>query len=284
MSKKSRRLQGGSMQLGLEPTLEQKLDLALQLKWNTKLLREFPFGPVDLQRMGLVTKKNYTQQSRKIGEFMVGHINNRAYHVAQVLGSRVTQKSVLVTGCGEMREWKSIPYINELGMDVEGVDVSTVAELNMDHYIAVVRRYFAIKSRTALEPMLGARAINKVTLNEIMEYTIGQEVALVVAGQFVQILPAVAMQMLMQSWGRVLAENDEREILMFHPQPEDNNQPVQWEGIELPNAEFGDSTPYAISAMLPWLRRGARRPVQAQVLGKGNFYHQVYSAILLSLK
>ncbi len=277
-----------------DPGLSPEVNQDEEEKWDRKLsgkeidesgeVREFPLAPKELERLKRVTPQNYKGENERIGKFSSDLALECFVPLLYRVGLEEMERQVVsIFGIGTARDWGFVPQIFPLVRRIDVFDASGVAIANGERVVpaeAIASHRIKFRHQT-LDCLTGY-----IDLDCVFSY----------AASFVQILkrgtprgyaPTKELYRAQEQWlfdyGRYLSHRAKKglpaELLLIHAVGSDNNKPVIWDGLELPGAEWGDTTPLEVEEIEELVAAGSNRPIEVTVLRKGTYYHHVYSGI-----
>lgn len=255
-------------------TMSIRQETGLESYWNEKLSRKFSLAPVDLLEAGLVTETNYREENEKVYESRSSLLVKELVGLSQEPELQKTSKQIQVLGGGNGRQRRDngwVPTAAELGFFVT---IREVSQFSCDSLSYLVDRY----------PSHVDIRHGEFEAEWHLEEVSCANTLVFVASQFIQVLSRPKMQRVMALIGSHLVKSSavKPRAYLFHPLPEDNSGPAEWQGFVLPGAKWwGDSTPYTAKELVSAARRGAGQEVALDVIGKHMYYHQTYSALRL---
>lgn len=286
--------------------LDRQVALALQRQehWNSKLSwteddekeaelhpkkKRRRLAPADLTRMGLVNAENYGEEYQGFGMFCLFHLLCRLESLLEK-GVNLEGKFVVVCGAGTARDLEWIRQALEMGLTVYIIDFSTVACDNAEYLVSILGLTRDQRRRV------------QIVHNEIEEELsnlpdeVRKNVILVFASQFFMVQKPKDMRSIGRKIGLLVKDSRsaavESVVCIVHPEPEDNDRPVEWEGrfiipsrgptVRTPYRTWGkDTMLYPKEEIQACIESGYGNRLYCRV-HKRRYYHQMYSFIELS--
>jgi hypothetical protein len=253
------------------------------LSADGKFKRKYPLAPVDLEEMGLVNDENYPAENYNWGSACTQYMLNELRLLSQepdFLRSQKGRGNIEIAGCGLGRDLGfTRKAVENLMLWCTIRDVSQKALENAHRFIDEAGTQPIIRNQdphaTQSYALFQQEILSAWKSGEVN----GHNALGIHASGFLQVQPAARMEEILWYWGSIL-RYPYRRIWIIHPFPNDNDSPVEWNGLKLPKPKWGDTTPFESREFVRSAQIALSRSYKVQLIRpqKIKYFHQTYTA------